>query len=167
MRTRGKNYSSIVAFTNTKIKNYNYEIIDQMKSQMIQMLELQQKREYETMLTHQDIMISLFQVGLSTIPLFLAKITNIRYNGSIKNIQNKIDISFYQDATSFYASLTKPLQLVSLELTKKFIQIAKLTNVTVFEIIGILFILTTVLITILQLAIRRKRITITSLNNKR
>lgn len=150
-----------------------HKIIQEMRDEMIMALklnQLNQKKQYEQQLTQQDILISLFQIGLSSVPLVLAKVTGIRYNATINSYQQSIlalDYKFHQDSWSFYNSMNKTMQKTSLQLVKSFLEFAKITNVTVFEILGILFILVTVLIVILQLAMRRKRISLTGIENKR
>lgn len=147
-----------------------HRVIQEMRDEMIMALKLNQKKQYEEQLTQQDILISLFQIGLSSIPLVLAKVTGIRYNATINSYQQSIlalDYKFHQDSWSFYNSMNKTMQMTSLQLVKSFLEFAKITNVTVFEILGILFVLVTVLIVILQLATRRKRISLMGIENKR
>ena len=147
-----------------------HKIIQEMRDEMILALKLNQKQQYEQQLTQQDILISLFQIGLSSVPLVLAKVTGIRYNATINSYQQSIlslDYKFHQDSWSFYNSMNKTMQKTSLQLVKSFLEFAKITNVTVFEILGILFVLVTILLVILQLAMRRKRISLTGIENKR
>lgn len=179
--TRRKNYGSnlsLVPFKQSMNKKLNLQlknikaqvpVVSELENAMIKKLELNTQMNKERMLFTQDIIMTLFQLGVSTIPAAIARMTRQRYNMTINNHNKRIEEAeyLYNNAFGFLSSLSPGAKLLSMNITKQFMTYAKLANVTVFEFIAYMFVITTVLITIINLSMRRKKITLIGIENKR